>query len=221
MLYVSHRLEEVFEIADRITVMRNGRQVLTKDRTVLTIAQVIEGMIGRHQDELFPPPLAPSGAAAGSLAVHGLSVGRALSDVSFEVRAGEIVGLAGVDANGQSELIEVLTGLRSPTAGTVKVAGKDVTGASPREVQDAGLEVQHEENIRVHYAKTLAAWCHNLEENWDAAVAEVGEQTARVWGLYMAGSRLAFERNEIQLHHVLATKTDDDGVSGYPLRHTF
>lgn len=89
------------------------------------------------------------------------------------------------------------------------------------EVQDAGLEVQHEENIRVHYAKTLAAWCTNLRENWDACVAEVGEQTARVWGLYMAGSRLGFERNEIQLHHVLATKTDADGVSGYPLRHTF
>ena len=58
-------------------------------------------------------------------------------------------------------------------------------------------------------------------ENWDACVAEVGEGTARVWGLYMAGSRLAFERNEIQLHHVLATKTDENGVSGYPLRHTF
>jgi cyclopropane-fatty-acyl-phospholipid synthase len=89
------------------------------------------------------------------------------------------------------------------------------------EVQNAGLEVQHEENIRVHYAKTLAAWCRNLEDNWDACVAEVGEGTARVWGLYMAGSRLAFERNEIQLHHVLATKTDENGVSGYPLRHTF
>ncbi len=88
-------------------------------------------------------------------------------------------------------------------------------------VQDAGLEVQHEENLRVHYAKTLAAWCRNLEENWDACVAEVGEGTARVWGLYMAGSRLAFERNEIQLHHVLATKTDENGDSGYPLRHTF
>jgi len=89
------------------------------------------------------------------------------------------------------------------------------------EVQNAGLEVQHEENIRVHYAKTLGAWCRNLEDNWDACVAEAGEGTARVWGLYMAGSRLAFERNEIQLHHVLATKTDENGVSGYPLLHTF
>jgi cyclopropane-fatty-acyl-phospholipid synthase len=89
------------------------------------------------------------------------------------------------------------------------------------EVQNAGLEVMHEENFRLHYAKTLAGWCHNLAENWDAAVAEVGEGTARVWGLYMAGSRLAFERNEIQLHHVLAVKTDDAGVDDFPLRPTF
>lgn len=94
------------------------------------------------------------------------------------------------------------------------------SGTIITEAQDAGLEVQHEENLRVHYAKTLAAWCRNLEENWDACVAEVGEGTARVWGLYMAGSRIAFERNDIQLHHVLATKTEN-GDSGYPLRHTF
>ena len=86
------------------------------------------------------------------------------------------------------------------------------------EMQDAGLEVQHEENLRVHYAKTLAGWGANLEANWDEAVAEVGEGTARVWGLYMAGSRMGFERNEIQLHQVLATRTGDDGASGFPLR---
>ena len=86
------------------------------------------------------------------------------------------------------------------------------------DMQDVGLEVQHEENLRFHYAKTLAGWCHNLEANWDDAVAEVGEGIARVWGLYMAGSRLGFERNEIQLHHVLATKTDAAGVSDFPLR---
>ncbi|WP_262500289.1 class I SAM-dependent methyltransferase [Phycicoccus endophyticus] len=86
------------------------------------------------------------------------------------------------------------------------------------EVQDVGLEVLHEENLREHYAKTLAGWCANLVEHWDECVAEVGEGTARVWGLYMAGSRLAFERNEIQLHHVLAAKTDETGNHGRPLR---
>jgi cyclopropane-fatty-acyl-phospholipid synthase len=92
------------------------------------------------------------------------------------------------------------------------------SGTIIREVQDAGLEVQHEENFRLHYAKTLSGWCQNLVDHWDECVAEVGEGTARVWGLYMAGSRIGFERNDTQLHHVLATKTVD-GVSGYPLRH--
>ena len=86
------------------------------------------------------------------------------------------------------------------------------------EAQDAGLEVVHEENLRRHYALTLADWCRNLVDHWDEAVAEVGEGTARVWGLYMAGSRLAFERNEIQLHQVLAARTTDDGDDGFPLR---
>ena len=60
------------------------------------------------------------------------------------------------------------------------------------EIQDVGLEVHHEENLRMHYAKTLAGWNANLVANWDACVAEVGEGTARVWGLYMAGSRMGF-----------------------------
>jgi cyclopropane-fatty-acyl-phospholipid synthase len=87
-------------------------------------------------------------------------------------------------------------------------------------VEDAGLEVQHHENFRMHYAKTLTGWNRNLVENWDACVAEVGLGTAKVWGLYMAGSRVGFETNQIQLHHVLATKTVG-GVGGYPLRHDF
>ena len=87
-------------------------------------------------------------------------------------------------------------------------------------VEDAGLEVQHHENFRMHYAKTLTGWNQNLVENWDACVAEVGLGTAKVWGLYMAGSRVGFETNQIQLHHVLATKTVG-GVGGYPLRHDF
>ncbi|TQF74893.1 methyltransferase domain-containing protein [Rhodococcus spelaei] len=86
------------------------------------------------------------------------------------------------------------------------------------EIQDVGLEVRHEENLREHYALTLAGWCRNLVDNWDACVAEVGEGTARVWGLYMAGSRLGFERNGIQLHQVLAVKTSPKGDAGVPLR---
>jgi cyclopropane-fatty-acyl-phospholipid synthase len=85
-------------------------------------------------------------------------------------------------------------------------------------MHDAGFEVRHEENLREHYAKTLAGWCANLDEHWEEAVAEVGEGTARVWRLYMAGSRLGFERNQIQLHQVLGVKVGENGKSGFALR---
>jgi cyclopropane-fatty-acyl-phospholipid synthase len=85
-------------------------------------------------------------------------------------------------------------------------------------MHDAGFEVRHEENLREHYAKTLAGWCANLDAHWDEAVGEVGEATARVWRLYMAGSRLGFERNQIQLHQVLGVKLGPNGRSGLPLR---
>jgi cyclopropane-fatty-acyl-phospholipid synthase len=87
------------------------------------------------------------------------------------------------------------------------------------EAQDVGLEVLHEENLRPHYAMTLRDWCANLVEHWDEAVAEVGLPTAKVWGLYMAGSRLGFENNGIQLHQVLMAKPGVRGVvSKLPLR---
>ena len=69
----------------------------------------------------------------------------------------------------------------------------------------------HAENFRHHYAMTLRDWCRNLVEHWDDAVAEVGSATAKVWGLYMAASRVAFEQNNLQLHHVLAANVDAAG----------
>lgn len=86
------------------------------------------------------------------------------------------------------------------------------------EAQNIGFEVVHEENLRQHYALTLKGWCEYLEKHWDACVAEVGEGTARLWGLYMAGSRLGFERNVVQLHQVLAVKLDHDKQPQVPLR---
>ena len=79
------------------------------------------------------------------------------------------------------------------------------------EAQDAGLEALDEENLRPHYALTLRDWCANLVEHWDEAVAEVGPGVARVWTGSMAGSRLGFERNVVQLHQVLAVKVDERG----------
>jgi len=85
-------------------------------------------------------------------------------------------------------------------------------------MQNSGFEVRHEENLREHYARTLAGWCANLDANWDEAVAEVGAPIARVWRLYMAGSQLAFEQHRLELHQVLGVKPDAAGDSAMPLR---
>jgi ribose transport system ATP-binding protein len=110
MLYVSHRLEEVFAISDRVTITRNGRDVLTKDRAALTIPEVIEGMIGVQHDALFPPPLPQRpGRTVERIVVEGLG-NDTLQDIGFSASSGEIVGLAGLEGSGVSNLLAVLFG---------------------------------------------------------------------------------------------------------------
>jgi len=142
IVFISHKLNEVLDISDRVTVLRRGEKidtVVTEGSTERSLARL---MVGR--DVLLQVEKPEHKVGDTLLKVEGVSALDdrelpAVRDVSFEVRAGEIVAIAGVDANGQSELIEVLTGLRKPTAGTVTVDGKDVTGSSPRDVQDAGV----------------------------------------------------------------------------------
>jgi ribose transport system ATP-binding protein len=134
MLYVSHRLEEVFAIADRVTVTRNGRDVLTKDRAALTIPEVIEGMIGRHQEELFPPPLPAAGdRPEQQIEVKGLNGGE-LKDIHFTARSGEVVGLAGLEGSGVSTLLGMLFGTERARSG--EVTYPDARGL-PRSPTDA------------------------------------------------------------------------------------
>ena len=142
IIYVSHRLEEVFEIADRITAMRNGAVVMTADRMATTISQVVEAMVGTSPSELFPPrpvrvdgpvraeaptPGANGGAGAEaapspSIAVSGLHLGDELTDVTFNAYPGEIIGLAGLEGSGVATLLGVLFGTRRATAGDVLFA---------------------------------------------------------------------------------------------------
>src|SRR5262249_3811519 len=85
-------------------------------------------------------------------------------------------------------------------------------------MNDTGFEIRHQENLREHYSKTLAAWCANLDAHWDEAVKEVGQGTARVWRLYMAGSQLGFDTTIVQLHQSLGVSAHAEGASGMPLR---
>jgi cyclopropane-fatty-acyl-phospholipid synthase len=93
----------------------------------------------------------------------------------------------------------------------------EAVGAIISAIQDSGFEVRHEENLREHYGQTCADWGANLDSHWDDAVAEVGEAKARVWRLYLAASRLGFVQRRIELHQVLAVRTED-GLSGMPFR---
>jgi ribose transport system ATP-binding protein len=139
VLYVSHRLEEVFAISDRVTVTRNGRDVFTANIGDVTIPAVIEGMIGVHQEELFPPPLSPRvDLSAKELSVSGL-VSSQLHDISFSARAGEVVGLAGLEGSGVASLLAILFGTEKARAGTVRYPDGAGLPHSPTDAARRGI----------------------------------------------------------------------------------
>ena len=142
VVLITHKLREVFAVADRITVLRDGRVVEQTTPNATTEQALATSMVGR-------PVLMRVTQTAGTpgpnvLRVEGLTVTGdrgvpAIADLALTVRQGEIVGIAGVEGNGQTELVEALTGLRAPVAGRVWLNDRDVTGASPRSLIEAGL----------------------------------------------------------------------------------
>src|SRR5947207_4656014 len=145
VIFITHKLNEVLEIADRITVLRRGKRIDTVDRQGATEQELARMMVGRDV-LLRVDKAAPSAAAAAEplLSVDDLHVLddrnlEAVRGVSFNVRGGEIVGLAGIDGNGQSEVIDAISGLRRVSSGRVEIAGRDVTGAQPSAILDLGL----------------------------------------------------------------------------------
>src|SRR2546421_3740011 len=142
IVFISHKLKEVLEIADLITVLRRGKKVDTIARAGATEAGLARMMVGREVLlRVEKKPAEPGEALLQANDVHvlddrGLEVVRG---VSFDARGGEIVGIAGVDGNGQTELIDALAGLRHPSAGRIVIGGRELTGASAREHLDEGL----------------------------------------------------------------------------------
>ncbi|MGZ6727239.1 MAG: ABC transporter ATP-binding protein [Gaiellaceae bacterium] len=142
IIFISHKLKEVLEIADRITVLRRGKKIDTVPRAGATEDSLARMMVGR--EVLFRVEKPPSTPGDPILEVKDLEVldSRglpAVRGVSFQVRGGEIVGIAGVEGNGQTELIEAITGLRKASAGAIEVAGRPLEHASTREMLDAGI----------------------------------------------------------------------------------
>jgi ribose transport system ATP-binding protein len=129
VVYVSHKLGEVFGVADRITVLRDGQRILTEPRDELTEDQVVSAMVGRELVHTECPPRNPGEIV---LSVQNLASGKQVRDVSFDLRAGEVLGLAGLMGSGCSEVVETLFGLRPMTNGQVDLDGKILMIKGPR-----------------------------------------------------------------------------------------
>jgi len=142
IIFITHKLREVLAIADRITVLRLGRVVGTTTPQAADEALLARMMVGRQVIlTVQKKPATPGEVVLTVKDLHVLDDRRQLAvrGVSFEVRAGEILGVAGVQGNGQTELVEALTGLRSPVAGQVQILGQDVTHATPRAILEKGV----------------------------------------------------------------------------------
>ncbi len=137
IIYISHRLEEVFEIADRVTVMRDGEHIATRPIGELTRSSLIEMMVGRSLENEFPKKPAPLGDAV--LTVTNLSRAGAVSDVSFTVRRGEILAITGLVGAGRTEVARLLFGADKPDSGTILCRGRQLRLRSPLDAIRNGI----------------------------------------------------------------------------------
>jgi len=150
LVFISHKLHEVMDISDRVTVLRDGKVIGTRPTREVTRDELVKMMVGRELKELEPRPLKPG---AVTLKIEGLKTmgdrgTEALHGVDLEIHAGEIVGLAGVSGNGQRELAECLAGMRKATAGKIVVGNADVTAFTLNQRIDSGMAYIPEERMR-------------------------------------------------------------------------
>ena len=143
LVFISHHLEEVFEICDRVTVLRDGNAVETRGASEWTEASLIQAMVNRPIEALFPPRHAMVGEVL--LAVEGLGSGERFQDVSFEVRSGEVVGIGGLIGAGRTEVLKTIYGALPMTDGVVRVQSRNVRIRSPRDAISAGVALVPED----------------------------------------------------------------------------
>lgn len=147
VVYVSHRLAEVLEVADRITVLRDGRSQGTFDAGATTEADLVELIVGRPFESAFPAANPPAGETRQVLVVDGLQ-GQSFGPVSFTLEGGEVVGVAGAEGNGQPQLFDTLAGRVPPRAGRVMCGGRDLALVSTRETVRAGIMLLAGDRLR-------------------------------------------------------------------------
>jgi rhamnose transport system ATP-binding protein len=184
VLFVSHRLEEIFAICQRVTVMRDGRHVLTKAIEELTTQSIIRAMVGRDMAALFPKQEVEPGRVV--LRVDRLTREGVFTDISFEVRAGEIVALAGLVGAGRTEVARAVFGIDRWDAGSVEVEGKALPPGSPTAAMAAGIGLVPEDRRQQGLVMDFS-----IERN--IALASLGE--IRRGGLLPRGAERTFARD--------------------------
>ncbi len=172
IIFITHKLREVAAISDRVTVIRRGQTVGTRDTVETTASQLAEMMVGRAVSlRVDRPPAHPGEAVlvADDLHLKGSQGQETLNGVSFELRRGEILGICGVEGNGQAELIEVLSGLRRPQQGRVLLKGQDVTATGPNPRRRMGLsyipEDRHGRGLVLPFSLTENVLLGNVEDS--------------------------------------------------------
>ena len=144
IIYISHKMAEILRISDEVTIMRDGKWIATKDAKTLTTDEIIKLMVGRELTNIYPPKLNKAGDVL--LEVENLSgMYSKLRDVSFTARRGEIIGVAGLDGSGRTELLENIFGNATRKSGTIKLDGKVVKNRMPRESIKNGFALLTEE----------------------------------------------------------------------------
>lgn len=142
IILITHKLKEIMEVSDRVTIIRKGKGIGTVTTSETNPDQLAEMMVGRQV--VFKTEKTEATPKEPVLQIEGLTVKdnrniERVKNLNLTVRAGEIVGIAGIDGNGQSELIEAITGLRKASSGTISLKGKDITGLKPRKITESGI----------------------------------------------------------------------------------
>jgi ABC-type sugar transport system ATPase subunit len=137
IIYITHKMNELFEIADEVSVFRDGKYIATKLSKELTRDEIIRMMVGRDISQMFPKLTVPIGDVV--LSVEKLALNGIFQDVSFEVRAGEILGIAGLVGSGRSNIAETIFGVTPASSGTISIHGKQVKMSSPSVAMEHGM----------------------------------------------------------------------------------
>ena len=137
IVYITHKMNELFEIADQVSVFRDGRFVGEQASADVTRDDIIRMMVGRDVTQMFPKTIVPIGDVI--LSVRNLTLGKRFHDISFDLRKGEILGLAGLVGSGRSNVAETIFGVTPATSGTIRIDGKDIVMRNPAMAMDCGI----------------------------------------------------------------------------------